>query len=79
MALLGGDGFQEGGGTVPGVILPVHKIALVALGVHLFDNLDLEALAETAAELNRWEFMVVAGPPRVNGGAGAPLNPIAVF
>ena len=79
VALLGSDGFQEGGNAVPGVILPVHKVALVALGVHLFDNLDLEALAETAAELNRWEFFLTVGPLRVQNGAGSPVNPIAVF
>ena len=79
IAILGGDGFQEGGNEVPGIILPVHKFALVALGVHLLDNLDLEALAETAAELNRWEFLLMVGPLRVQGGAGSPVNPIAVF
>ncbi len=37
------------------------------------------ALAETAARLNRWEFMLTAGPIPVTGGTGSPLNPIAVF
>ena len=47
---------------VEDVRLPVHLLTIVAMGVDLFDNQDLEALAETAASLNRWEFTLVAGP-----------------
>ena len=64
---------------VEGVSQPVHLLTLVAMGMWLFDNLDLEALAETAAAQNRWEFMFVAAPLAVPGGTGAPLNPLAVF
>ena len=35
------------------VRLPGHMLTIVAMGVDLFDNQDLEALADTAAELNR--------------------------
>ena len=78
IALLGSDVPQEGG-RVEGVTVPIHFFALVALGVHLFDNLGLEDLARTANELNRWEFMFMASPHAVPHGAGAALNPIAVF
>ena len=64
---------------VEGVRLPVHVLTIVAMGVDLFDNQDLEALAATAAELNRWEFMLVASPLAVEGGTGSPLNALAVF
>ena len=64
---------------VEGVGLPVHVLTIVAMGVDLFDNQDLEALAETAAELNRWEFMLVASPLAVAGGTGSPLNALAIF
>jgi len=64
---------------IEGVGLPVHMLAIIAMGVNLFDNQDLEALAETAARLNRWEFMLVAGPLAVQGGTGSPINAIAVF
>ena len=64
---------------VEGVGLPVHILTIVAMGVDLFDNQDLEALAETAAELNRWEFMLVASPLAVEGGTGSPLNALAIF
>ena len=64
---------------IEGVRLPVHLLTIVAMGVNLFDNQDLEALAETAARLNRWEFMLVAAPLAVEGGTGSPLNALAIF
>jgi len=64
---------------VEGVSQPVHLLTLVAMGLPLFDNLDLEALAEEAAREGRWEFMFVAAPLAVPGGTGAPLNPLAIF
>jgi len=78
IALLGADVPQEGG-AVEGVAIPVHFFTLVALGVHLFDNLGLEDLARTANELNRWEFMFMASPHVVPNGAGSAINPLAVF
>ncbi|MDE0831331.1 MAG: cyclase family protein, partial [Vicinamibacterales bacterium] len=78
IALLGADVPQEGG-QVDGVTVPVHFFALVALGVHLFDNLGLEDLAETANDLNQWEFMFMASPHVVPNGAGSAINPLAVF
>lgn len=57
----------------------VHDFALVHLGVHLFDNCDLEALAEAAAARTRWEFLLTAAPLPIPGGTGSPLNPIATF
>ncbi len=78
IALLGADVPQEGG-TVDGVTIPIHVFTLVALGVHLFDNLGLEELAETAAELDRWEFLFMASPHGVPNGAGSAINPLAVF
>ncbi len=78
IALLGADVPQEGG-TVEGVSIPIHFFTLVALGVHLFDNLGLEELAETARTLDRWEFLFMAAPHGVPNGAGAAVNPLAVF
>ena len=80
VAFLGSDGVSD---LIPsqieGVRLPVHLLTIVAMGVDLFDNQDLEALAETAARLNRWEFMLVAAPLAVEGGTGSPLNALAIF
>jgi kynurenine formamidase len=57
----------------------VHDFALLYLGVHLFDNCDLEALGDAAAARNRWEFLLTAAPLPIRGGTGSPLNPIATF
>ncbi|HMF92940.1 MAG TPA: cyclase family protein [Vicinamibacterales bacterium] len=66
--------------TLPqSVGLPIHKLALVALGVDIFDNLDLERVSETAKRLGRYEFLFTAAPLQVERGTGSPLNPIAVF
>ena len=64
---------------VEGVTQPVHTMLIAGFGTNIFDNMDLEALAETSALENRWEFMLTAGPIPVEGGTGSPLNPIAVF
>ena len=64
---------------VEGITQPLHTFLIAGLGSNIFDNMDLEALAETAARLNRWEFMLTVGPIPVTGGTGSPLNPIAVF
>src|SRR5271163_718703 len=41
---------------VDGVTMPIHTIVIVAMGVHLLDNLDLDALATTCAAESRWAF-----------------------
>lgn len=78
VALLGADIPQEGG-TIPGVFLPIHTFALVALGVNLLDNLALDELAATADRLKRWEFMLVVEALPVQNAAGAAVNPVAIF
>ena len=79
-AFMGSDAAQD---VVPslveGVNLPIHTFMITALGVHLLDNQDLEALAETAARLNRWEFMLTIAPIPVTGGTGFPVSALATF
>ena len=80
VALFGSDTAHELRDNIPGLdVTVVHKFAVVARGMNLFDNLDLEAAAETAARLGRWEFLFMASPVRVPRGTGSPVNPIAVF
>jgi kynurenine formamidase len=64
---------------VAGVVQPMHQLLLVAMGTPIFDNCDLEELANTAAAHNRWTFLLTAAPLPVPGGTGSPLNPIATF
>lgn len=80
IALLGGDYANEViPSQVEGNFLPVHELTIVAMGIRLFDNLDLEAVAVEAERQNRWEFMLTAAPIPVEGGVGSPMNPIATF
>ena len=80
VALLGGDVPPSLAPTdVEGETGAVHDFALVYLGVHIFDNCDLEALAEAAAARKRWEFLLTVAPLAIRGGTGSPANPIATF
>ena len=56
-----------------------HRLVLVALGTYLLDGVDLKTLAETAARLNRWTFMLVVAPLRAPGSSGSLVNPLAMF
>ncbi|HET9360466.1 MAG TPA: cyclase family protein [Vicinamibacterales bacterium] len=64
---------------VEGSNLAVHTLFITAMGIHLLDNQDLEAVAATAAKLKRWEFMVTIAPVPVTGGTGFPVNTLATF
>lgn len=80
IAVLGSDGGSEVSPSgIPGVNSPIHLLMLHAMGVHMLDNLDLEAVSKTASELGRWEFLLTVAPLPVEGGTGSPLNPIATF
>jgi kynurenine formamidase len=82
VALLGSEAAQDVAPQPAGSEigpLPLHDFALIMLGIHLFDNTNLEAVGETAAARKRWDFLLTAAPLPVRGGTGSPLNPIAVF
>jgi kynurenine formamidase len=80
IALIGSDGVSDVlPSGVEGLTHPIHQLMLVGMGVHIFDNCDLEALGEAAAKRKRWEFLLTAAPIAIVGGTGSPLNPIATF
>ena len=81
VAVLGSDGVSDAlpGSGIPNWIMPVHQCALVAMGVHLLDNLRLDQLAEACARHRRWFFQFIVAPLRVAKATGSPINPIAVF
>ena len=64
---------------VPGVVQPIHQLLLIAMGVPIFDNCDLEAISAEAGKRKRWAFLLTASPIPVKNGTGSPLNPIATF
>jgi len=79
-AILGSDGAQDVHPSgIEGIAEPIHALALIAMGMPIFDNLDLEAVSREAARRNRWEFLVTASPAAVPGATGSVLNPIATF
>jgi len=80
IALLGSDVVQDvRPSRVEGVNQPIHQLLLVAVGTPLFDNCELEALAQAAAQRRRWAFLFTVAPLRVPGSTGSPANPIATF
>jgi len=80
VAVLGGDADPE---VIPsgveGFPAPIHVMALVAMGLPLFDEVDLEDLGREAANRKRYVFMFTAAPLAVPGGTGSPINPIATY
>ena len=80
VAVLGGDGISDPlPDTVPGWANPIHQIALVSMGVHLIDNMQLGRLAAACAERECWEFLLTIAPLRLDQGTASPVNPIAMF
>jgi kynurenine formamidase len=81
VSFIGGDGPNDVSptGLPPTVTNPLHRLALVAMGVDIFDNLDFERAVEQARRLNRYEFLFMAAPLRIDKGTGSPLNPLAIF
>ncbi|GAA2906426.1 cyclase [Actinoplanes cyaneus] len=80
VALIGADTPQDVQPSgYAGVLMPVHAVGLVAMGLWLLDNCDLEACAATAAELGQWDFQLAVAPVRFAGTSGSPVNPIATF
>ena len=80
VALIGSDAALD---VVPslvtGINLPVHTLAITALGLNILDNQDLEALSELAAGQKRWEFLLTVAPVPVTGGTGFPVNALATY
>ena len=81
VAIIGDDGPNDvrPPGAEESVGLPVHTAVLAALGAIILDGQDLEGVAELAAELNRWEFMLTGAPLNVVGGGGSSINVLATF
>ena len=80
VAILGGDGDSDAHPSpVEGVGHPIHVLAIVAMGMCLLDNLDLERLSEACSEAGTFEFLLAVAPLIVPGGTGSPVNPIAIL
>lgn len=80
VAAIGADGPQEvRPSPFPDLAIPVHAIAIAAMGLWLIDNCQLEDLAAQCDELRRWDFFFSLAPIKIEGATGSPVNPIAIF
>jgi len=64
---------------VEGVRMPVHLVVIIAMGVPILDNCDLEELSKSCEKRKRWDFLLVVSPLAVDGGTGSPINPVAIL
>jgi len=79
-ALLMGDAAHDAiPSAVEGVDFPIHVLAIVAMGMPLADQCNLEDIAVEVQKLHRFTFLLTLAPVRVKGGTGALVNPIATF
>ncbi len=81
IAVLGCDGVSDAlpGNNPSEWAMPIHQCAIVAMGVHLLDNLRLDHLAEACDRNSQWSFLFTVAPLRIEGGTGSPANPIALL
>ena len=80
VAALGSDVANEvAPSVVPGFANPMHLLSLIAMGMPLMDDLDLEGSREGIRGSISADFLFVAAPLRVRGGTGSPVNPLAIF
>jgi kynurenine formamidase len=79
IAVYSGDCVEQMPGPYPDLPLPLHQIGLVAMGLAILDNPDMEGLVAAASEEGRNDFLFVCSPLRIPGGTGSAVNPLAVF
>ncbi len=80
VAALGSDGISDViPSRVAGQMMPIHSVGIVAIGLHLLDNLDLDELAAVCAAERRYAFLLTIAPLILLRGTGSPVNPIAIF
>jgi kynurenine formamidase len=75
-SMIGAD--NEGVEVMPSVMdgnpHPVHVRVLVEAGVHLVENMNLEALAEDRV----YESLLIVLPPKIRGATGSFVRPVAI-
>jgi kynurenine formamidase len=59
--------------------MPVHCVLVRDMGMPLGEMFDLDALAVSCAQRQRWEFFFTAHPLQITGGTGSPLDPKAIL
>jgi kynurenine formamidase len=62
-----------------GTVFPCHRILIADSGIYIVENLNLEELARTLAEMRVYEFVLVLNPPRIRGATGMAANAFAIL
>jgi kynurenine formamidase len=57
---------------------PWHRVVLPYMGLLMGENLNFKTLAEDCDEDKVYEFLFIAPPLLITGGAGTPINPYAI-
>jgi kynurenine formamidase len=80
ISLIGADTAQDViPSGYPGVRIPIHSVGIVAMGLYLLDNCNLEGLAEQCRASGRNAFELILSAIPFVGATGSPVNPLAVF
>ena len=80
IAVIGSDtGNDVAPSPYPHISNPIHQVGIVAMGLWILDNANLEELSQACQQRNRWEFLISISPLRMSNGTGSPVNPVAVF
>lgn len=69
----------EATGTMASYRVPLHMLLLRDMGLHMGEYWVLDELAEFCAKVGQSEMLLVAAPLPVAGGAGSPVNPMALL
>lgn len=62
-----------------GSVFPCHRILIADNGIYLVENMNLEELAKSLADMKVYEFVLVLNPPRIRGATGAAANAFAII
>jgi kynurenine formamidase len=80
VSIIGADTAQD---VIPSgydnVRIPVHSLGLVAMGLYMIDNMNLEDLAAKCVAAGRDTFEFITTTIPFVGATGSPVNPLAVF
>jgi kynurenine formamidase len=80
ISVIGADATEPGPSPLPNQCSrPFHVMCLTVYGIHIVHSMDLERLAQRCAELQREDFLFMAGALFVPKATGSPLTPMAVL
>ena len=58
---------------------PIHQAGIVSMGLHIIDNAQLGRLVDACRARQRYSFLFVISPLRLERGTASPVNPLAIF